>query len=308
MRRGGDESDDNNKNDSSYDPLDDKIVRSESQNDKIDHVKAANLSMLFTGPMIPNDPRMAQAWSNSTFDPKLLNQSIKYMSMMKKNGQAPRMMFNPAMLPNNTPGLIPNHVPNIQMLQNKQQMGPMNPQMLQTTSLMNKPQLVPNTNLGPIDPMTNKGQSITSHNKSTLNSILVKNIAPKLNKMVPLATYFDQFGEVIAININTNKNTAVIKFSDPTNARKAYMSKNTVLNDSSIQLVYNPNYHHYNAKNNLNVEDKKKPENIPQKAEIGSNLKFESESVKKKRELAEKNKQLKIQQQQQLRTKNSENT
>lgn len=114
-------------------------------------------------------------------------------------------------------------------------------------------------------------------NKNNANSIFVKNIPVESNNIVTLITYFNKFGEVINVNVNTTKNTAVVRFKNPNNAREAYMCKDKVLGIDSIQLVYNPGSHFSQIKTEevKTIEDPKHP----LKAEIGGHLKFESEEV-----------------------------
>lgn len=129
-------------------------------------------------------------------------------------------------------------------------------------------------------------QKQSKHNP---NSIFVKNIPALKNNVGTLAVYFSRFGEVTNVSVNNTKNTAVVRFDESINAKNAYMSKEPVLGEAQIQLVYNPgNLFSGGVPKENSIETYVNP-----KAPIGSNLTFESEDAKKQREQNEKKRMLK---------------
>lgn len=68
-----------------------------------------------------------------------------------------------------------------------------------------------------------QNDSVPKNQKHHLNSILVKNIPADKNNISSLAGYFIKFGEVTNVSRNSNKNTAVVKFENPMDAKEAYM-------------------------------------------------------------------------------------
>ena len=133
--------------------------------------------------------------------------------------------------------------------------------------------------------------------KHNIWSIFVKNIPSESNNIGALNAYFTKFGEVTNVSVNPVKSTAVVKFWNPDQARNAYMWKDPVLGVDTIQLIYNPGP--------LNSYP---PSESPakQKAEIGSNLVFESEEVMKQRELIQKKRNIKKQRKDLLEKKDQE--
>lgn len=139
-------------------------------------------------------------------------------------------------------------------------------------------------------PIMNKPvDSPQKQSKHNPNSIFVKNIPALKNNVGTLAVYFSRFGEVTNVSVNNAKNTAVVRFDESINAKNAYMSKEPVLGEAQIQLVYNPgNLFSSSAPKETNNETFVNP-----KAPIGSNLTFESEEAKKQREQNEQKRMLK---------------
>jgi hypothetical protein len=125
--------------------------------------------------------------------------------------------------------------------------------------------------------------------KHNPNSIFVKNIPALKNNVGTLAVYFSKFGEVTNVSVNNMKNTAVVRFDEPINAKNAYMCKDPVLGEAKIQLVYNPG----NMFSASSPHENSKQNNINPKAQIGSHLTFESEEIKKQREAVEKKRLIK---------------
>jgi hypothetical protein len=119
-----------------------------------------------------------------------------------------------------------------------------------------------------------------------------------------LVGYFSKFGEVTNVSVNSNKNTAVVRFETPANAKSAYMCKEPVLGEPGIQLVYNPGAVFQGqpaAEEQKGVHGSSAP-----KAPVGSNLTFESEEAKKQREAIQKKRILKQQRKEMIMKENDE--
>ena len=77
--------------------------------------------------------------------------------------------------------------------------------------------------------------------------VFLKHIPDNLNKMMSLTSYFSQFGEVVHINVNTLKSTAMIRFEDEACAIKASQCEGMILDNPQIKLYYNPGDNNTNS-------------------------------------------------------------
>ena len=175
-------------------------------------------------------PKFISNPQKQTFDPRLLNNNAKMMQMMAQNAQLMNTMY-PGVIPMMKPapggaGFIMNNGIPMQImgynvakpLQHPRinEKGKIVPRPLQTAHIVQGP---PN-----IDPSKFKqAENQPKQSKHNPCSIFVKNIPSEKNKIGTLVGYFSKFGEVTNVSVNSNKNTAVVKFETPANAKSAYM-------------------------------------------------------------------------------------
>ena len=240
-------------------------------------------------------PKFIMNPQKQTFDPRLLDQNAKMLQIMAQNAQmmgypnAVKMM-NPMqanggfVLNNGMPmKMMGYNIGGNRPIPNKNKVPGNTLQSSQNIQKM--PHLSQNT-MNPQKPNEGGQKPQKQHNP---NSIFVKNIPVDKNSVGFLAGYFTKFGEVNNVSVNQAKNTAVIRFNNAESAKGAYMSKEMTLGVPQVQIVYNPGTHFVNPNStNLGVDG-----NHAQKAPLGSNLTFESEEVKKHREVLQKKREIK---------------
>jgi hypothetical protein len=69
-------------------------------------------------------------------------------------------------------------------------------------------------------------------------SLCVKNIPEEHNNISSLNTYFQKFGKVQNINVDLRKKQAIVKFMQIESAVDAANSKDEILGNSAIKIIY----------------------------------------------------------------------
>jgi hypothetical protein len=238
-------------------------------------------------------PRFITNPQKQTFDPRIIDQQAKMMKKMMTQGLKmmpkgpyPQQMPMMNQMHQNMPMMFPNGAP-MQMMGYK-----INPQQM-----VQMPQMQPKPPQG-----SQVDQNQQKQSKYNPCSIFVKNIPANKNKIGTLAAYFSKFGEVTNVSVNSVKNTAVVKFEEPSMAKEAYMCEEPVMAQTQIQLVYNPGA----IFSQKNADPAKNTPSPKLQAAPGSNLSFESEEIRKQKEAAQKKREVKKQRKEMIEKDNQQ--